>query len=515
MTRPVVVLGAVVAALAVGLGTADATAGRPRAPETLVTAGSTTTVKQATVVCPDARGGVAQQVTWVRAAGSGSGVTEGQPTITATAVTSKPQDFANAGAEIGLIPYGLAFGGRIDKGTRALAFTGTGGSAVGLGAVQVTRATSGLSRGLAAVSCAEPGTAFTFVGGSTIVGNELKLVLTNIDNADAIVNLTLLGAKGPLNLTGASNGIEVKPHQRRSIDLVKLGPGEIALTAMVTAVTGRVAAAEITTRRDGDIPRGIEWIPDAGPASRRALVPGMTEDPGKKTLVLADPGTEAANVTVQVVSDTGTFTPAGLESVTVDPGSVTAVNVTSALAGHPGALLVTSDRPVAAAASQEVGSTTSPTTDVSWSAQTPTLNGTAVLPAVPLSSAAKRDVLVYFTAVHAAATITVTPTGQVDPTQSTPPQPVHVQVPAGQTVAADLAALLGTPDGNLAVEISSDQSGGPVTASAVFREAAADGTMAAQVGLVSVPGIIVLPSVREDPTVAGARPGEIHPSSAP
>ncbi|MDX6221154.1 MAG: hypothetical protein QOD91_208 [Frankiales bacterium] len=515
MTRPVLVLGAVVAALAVGLGTADAQAGRPHPPATVVTAGSTTTVKQATVVCPDARGGVAQQVTWVRAAGSGAGILDGQAAITATAVTSKPQDFANAGAAIGLVPFGLSFGGRIDKGTRALAFTGSGASAVGLGAVQVTRATTGLSRGLAAVSCTEPGTAFSFVGGSTIVGNELKLVLTNIDDADAIVNLTLLGAKGPLNLTGASDGIEVKPHQRRSIDLVKLGPGETELTAMVTAVTGRVAAAELTTRRDGDIPRGIEWIPDAGPASRRTLVPGMTEDAGKKTLVLADPGTEAANVTVQVVSDSGTFTPAGLESVTVDPGSVTSINVTSALAGHPGALLVTSDQPVSAAASQEVGSTTSPTTDVSWSAQTPPLSGTAVLPTVPLSGSAKRDVLLYLTAVHDAATVTITPTAPVDPTQSSPPQPVHVQVPAGQTVAADLATLLGATNGDLAVQVSSDSSGGAVTASAVFREAAADGTMAAQVGLVAVPGVIQLPAVREDPTVAGARPGEIHPSSAP
>ncbi|MDX6201720.1 MAG: hypothetical protein QOJ83_1220, partial [Frankiales bacterium] len=35
MTRPVLVLGAVVAALAVGLGTADAQAGRPHSPATV------------------------------------------------------------------------------------------------------------------------------------------------------------------------------------------------------------------------------------------------------------------------------------------------------------------------------------------------------------------------------------------------------------------------------------------------------------------------------------------------
>jgi hypothetical protein len=513
MTRPRIVLGVVVATLVAGLGTADATAGRPRPPASIVTQGSTTTVKQATVVCPDARGGPAGQVSWVRAAGTGDGIRNGAAAVTATAVTQKSQDFAPAGDSIGLAPYGLAFGGRIDKGSRALAFTGTGSSAVGLGAVQVTRATSGPSRGIEAVSCAEPGTEFTFVGGSTIVGNELRLVLTNIDDSVAIVDITLLGASGPLNLTGATNGIEVKPHQRRSIDLVKLGPNEVELTAMVTAVTGRVAAAETTSRLDGSIPRGVEWIPDAGPAARRSLIPGMIQDPGRKTLVLADPGTEAANVSVQVVSDTGTFTPAGLESVSVNPGSVTSVNVTSALSGHPGALLVTSDQPVVAGASQEVGSTTSAMTDVTWSTQTAPLNGTAVLPTVPIG--AGRDVLLSLTAVHQDATVTITPTGPIDPTASTFPPPVHVKVPAGQTVSADLGSLLGTTAADLSVRVTTDPAGGPVTASAVFREPAPDGTLVGQVGLVSVPSVIQLPSVREDPTVAGARPGEVQPSASP
>ena len=513
MTRPRIVLGVVLATLVVALGTADATAGRPHPPTEHLTPGSTTTVQQATVVCPDVRGGSGGQSTWVRAAGTGDGITDGKATITATAVTQKPQDFAPAGTELGLQPYGLGYGGQVDKGTRALAFTGTGPSAVGLGAVEVTRATTGPARGLSAASCAEPSTEFTFVGGSTIVGNQLRLVLTNIDDSDAIVDLALLGAGGPLNLTGASDGIEVKPHQRRSIDLVALGPNQTEVTAMVTAVTGRVAAAETTSRLEGSIARGVDWIPDAGPASRRSLIPGMIEDAGRKTLVLTDPGTEAANVMVQVVSDTGTFTPAGLESVPVNPGSVASVNVTDALAGHPGALLVTSDQPILAGASQEVGSTTSPTTDVTWSTQTAPLNGTAVLPTVPIGEG--REVSLYLTAVHQDATVTITPTGPIDPTQSVYPQPVQVKVPEGETVATDLGSVFGTTSADLSVRVTTDPSGGTVTASAVFREPAAEGTMAAQVGLVSVPGVIQLPAVREDPTVAGARPGEVQPSSAP
>jgi Family of unknown function (DUF5719) len=514
MIRPVRVLGVVVVTLVVALGTADATAGRPHPPVQPITQGSVTTVRQATVVCPDVRGGVSKQVTWVRAAGAGQGIVDGQPQIGATSVTSKPSDFAPAGDALGLMAYGNAYGGRVDKGNRALAITATGPSAVSLGAIQVTRATTGVSRGIAATSCATPSTEFTFVGGSTVVGNQLKLVLTNVDDAAATVDINLIGHDGPVSTPG-SQDVQVPPHERRSIDLVKLGPGQTELTTMVSVVTGRVAAAELTSRRDGDIPRGIEWIPDAGAASRRALVPGMMAEPGKRTLVIADPGANAANVAVQVVSDTGTFTPAGLENVSVAAGALTAVDVSTALAGHPGALLITSDQPVVAGASQELTSTTSTVTDVTWSAQTPNLNGTAVVPTLPINAQAGRDVWLYLTAVHGAGTVTVTPNGPLDATQSTYPAPVQITVPSGETTVTDLGGLLNSGGGNLTILVSSVPSSSPVTASVVFREQAPDGLMAGQVGLVSVPGVIELPSVREDPTVSGARPGEIEPSTAP
>ena len=52
MTRPAVVVSAVVVALAAGLGTADGTAGRPPPRPSAITAGSLTTVRQATWSAP-------------------------------------------------------------------------------------------------------------------------------------------------------------------------------------------------------------------------------------------------------------------------------------------------------------------------------------------------------------------------------------------------------------------------------------------------------------------------------
>lgn len=514
--RPRIVLGTVVVALVAGLGTADATAGRPHPPTSRVTSGSVTTIRQSTVVCPDVRGGPDHQVTWVRAQGTGDGVTAGQPAITATTLTNKDKDFAPVAATLGLTPYGVGFGGRVGKSSRAIAFTGTGPSAVGMTAVQVTRATTGLSRGIAAARCVQPGTEFTFVGGSTVLGNQLKLVLTNTDDAVAVVDLTVYGPGGAITTPGTSGGLEVAPHTRRSVDLVKLVPGITALTTVVTAVTGRVAAAELTSRREGDIPRGIDWIPDAGQASRRMLVPGMLQADGKKTLVLANPGSVAANVAVQVVSDTGTFTPAGLETISVAADSVHSVDVTRALGSRPGALLVTADQPVLAGASQEVGSTSSPDTDVTWSGVTSPLTGKAALPTVPIGQADGRDVFLYLSAVHGPGAVTITATGPIDPTKGSDlPAPVHVQVPAGSTSVADLATLFGTTSTNLAVTVEVDQGSGAVTASAAVVEQGKDGLMAGQVGLQAVAGVIELPAVREDPTVSGARPGDVLASTAP
>jgi hypothetical protein len=506
MIRPVFVLGGLVATLVVVLGTADATAGRPHPPAIGSTPGGVTTVRQATVVCPDVRGGAGHQLTWVRAAGT---ATVGTPSITATAVTSKPQDFVPADQALSLVPYGMAFGGRVDTGTRALELTATSPSAVGLGAIQVTRATGGVSRGLSADSCSGLGTEFAFVGGSTTVGNQLELVLTNVDDTPASVDVTLLGAKGPVTTPG-TDGLMVKPHTRLGVELAPLGPDQAQLTTIVTAVTGRVAAAELSTSVNGSLARGIEWIPDAGASTRRAVIPGMLADSGRRTLVLANPGLVAANVGVQVVSSTGTFTPAGLNAVLVPASSVLTVDVTGAVAQQAGALLVDSDQPIYAGASQLVGTPGGAVADVTWSGQTPPLDGPAVLPVVPIDAKSKRDVWLYLSAVHGDGEVTITPNG-LDATAT----PVTVHVPAGQTVTADLGSLLQAKAGDLSVLVSNDVAGGPVTASAVFRETTPTGLMAAQVGLTSVPGVVQLPSVVEDPTVAGARPGEIVASAQP
>jgi hypothetical protein len=212
-------------------------------------------------------------------------------------------------------------------------------------------------------------------------------------------------------------------------------------------------------------------------------------------------------VSVQVVSTTSTFTPTVLNGRVVPPRSVLTIDVTSALGGEPAALLVAADQPVLAGASQTwVAGLTKPA-ELTWTGQTASLSGEAVLPVVPIDSAAKRDVLLYLSSVHDDATVTLTPTGAPAAT------PVVVRIQAGTTQTADLGKLFHVKAGNLSVLVSATDR--PVTVSAVFRESEPQGLMVAQVGLASVSGVIVLPSVAEDPTVAGVHPGEAAPSTGP
>ena len=298
-----------------GLGTADATAGRPHPPASPVTAGSLTTVRQSTVVCPDVRGGVdRQQVTWVRAAGSGEGIAAGQPTITATSVTAQGDGLRSGRTRPRAVPVrrrvrrpgrqghaGAGLHRHRSLSSRPGRRPDDPGHHRRLSAASRPRLRSSRARSSPS-SAARPR-----------VGNQLKLVLTNVDAATASVDIDAVRQGGPSARQG-TQGVQVAPHTRRTIDLVKLGPSKNFLTTMVTAVTGRVAAAVLTSRRTGDTAarhRVAARRRSGRPPGARARHDGRT---GKRTLVHRQPrATVTANVAVQVVSDTGTFTPAGLE----------------------------------------------------------------------------------------------------------------------------------------------------------------------------------------------------------
>ena len=130
--------------------------------------------------------------------------------------------------------------------------------------------------------------------------------------------------------------------------------------AQVTTSRGRLAV-DVADCVD-ELGNGLvasDWIsPQPAPATRNLLL-GVARDTGDRILVLGNPGDDEVRVTIRIVTPRAVFAPAGLEPVTVAPGSTKPVTLTTLLdeAAAQGAigLLVEATGPVATSLRQLAG----------------------------------------------------------------------------------------------------------------------------------------------------------------
>ena len=147
-------------------------------------------------------------------------------------------------------------------------------------------------------------------------------------------------------------GISVPGGDGVKIDLAALVPRRGELMAQVTTSRGRLAV-DVADSVD-ELGTGLvasDWLsPQPAPATRNLLL-GVARGTGDRILVLGNPGDDEVRVTVRIVTPRAVFAPAGLEPVTVAPGSTKPVTLTTLLdeAAEQGAigLLVESTGPVA------------------------------------------------------------------------------------------------------------------------------------------------------------------------
>ncbi|NHA01761.1 hypothetical protein G5V59_24290 [Nocardioides sp. W3-2-3] len=155
----------------------------------------------------------------------------------------------------------------------------------------------------------------------------------NPDDGDAVVDLVLQGATGPVDAP-ALRGIEVPPNGVRRIDLARTAPNAQVTAAHLTVVRGRITA---TARNTWDpLGRGrvtTDFLPaDAEPATASLLL-GLPAKPAQPTLHLANPGEDEARVSVRFVTKDAVFTPTGAPDIRVAPQSYRAVDLSRLLRG--------------------------------------------------------------------------------------------------------------------------------------------------------------------------------------
>lgn len=332
----------------------------------------------------------------------------------------------------------LTAAGSVLAGVEEPVVAARGAVAAGLGAEHVRPVDSGPVRGLTAVRCTAPAGSTWFVGGGTVLGQATELVLVNAEGEEAAVDVRGWSSDGPVE-ERPGRGLAVPPRSRVVVPVDLLAPDRDLLALHVTTRRGRAAAYLRTTRRDGRIPQGTDWVPATQAPARALVVPGLPRGPGRRYVVLVNPGAEDAAASLVLVTGDGQLTPQPLD---VLAGSTVAVEVSEQLADVPAAAVVTADQPLAASG-LVYDLQDGPVRELSYAAAATPLTGPALLADVTLAAPAEQTLLV--SAPEGDAVVEVVPVPVLRPGGSSAgelPPSRRVEVPAGTTATLRLSTFV-------------------------------------------------------------------------
>lgn len=253
------------------------------------------------------------------------------------------------------------------------------GLAPGFSGGQLSVQTSGVSRAMTGVHCADVGSQKWFVGGGATNGQRTFLFLSNAENRRATVDVDFYGPNGPID-TPSSRGIVVAARSTRSVAIDRLVPGVARLAMRVSVTSGRLGLAIRSSDRRGSVPLGSDFIPESVAPAQTVVIPALPAGAGTRSLLIVAPGNEDADVQIKVIGADGTFSPSGASRVTVGARSVRRVDLSAILSRESSGLLIQSDRPVTAGVNVRLKPRRDGSTDYAWSAATPAISTIAVEP---------------------------------------------------------------------------------------------------------------------------------------
>ena len=387
---------------------------------------------------------------------------------------------------------GSAFGDADPATKGPLVARGTGRSAPGMAASQLTRSSDVAQRGLAGVTCAASETDVWFVGSGAVVGQRGRVYLTNIEAAPAVVDVTLYGPDGPIDAPDG-RGIAVAPGRQEVRLLDALSPGTARFAVHVHARQGRIAAAVRDQQVEGLTPLGADWVPAARPPARSVRVPGVPGGGGERHLQVVAPGTADGIVRVRLVGASGAFTPAGLDVIEVRAGSVTDIDIAEYAGGEPVTVELESDVPVTAGVFARVTGGTGDLAEIAYAAAAERLTpqSPGVVPDVRVAETVTSTLLL--TAPAGAAVVELRPL----PGDDGEAQPAtEVRLTAGAQVVVDLATVSDAAE--WALTVVPQPGGGPVLAVRQVTETGTRGPLVTSSPVLPGRYTVAVPSVVPD-----------------
>jgi hypothetical protein len=212
----------------------------------------------------------------------------------------------------------------------------------------------GLRYGTAPVTgldCPVPAPDQWFTGVGARADHDSTIELVNPDIGPAIADISLLGTRE--FSAQRLHGIRVSGHTAVSFDLGKVVPRRALMSAQVVVTRGRLAVhvldstSNLATKKVQN-----EWIPrQLAPATDLELL-GLPGGAGKRTLEVANPGSDVVRVQVEIVTGDTRFVPKGLKPMVVAPGATANLSLGQAIGSalHDGAVGIAlhADAPVTA-----------------------------------------------------------------------------------------------------------------------------------------------------------------------
>ncbi|MDA8371350.1 MAG: DUF5719 family protein [Nocardiopsaceae bacterium] len=330
------------------------------------------------------------------------------------------------------------------------------------------------------VRCTEPGvsTWFAAPGGDDL--EELRLLLANVDDAAATVNVDLYATDGPA-FSSDTRGISVDAHGEAEVDLTELIESTGAVAVHVRTNAGRVASSLFAERTGA----GSDWVPPTDRPAKKQVIAGVPKGKGVRRLIVATPGDEPATADVKVYTPDGEAELDGLEGLSVPPAASATLSLEGALGKEPGTVVVEADRPVVVGVAMDRSSGE----DTAYAATAPSLgssaHNTAVLPGNPADTATE----LVFGALDGDATAVITPVFA----DGENGDPVKVEVPAGTTATQEMENP-GEPYA-LLVEVPDDSD--PVYAGQVLTQGSGGGRATAAHPVMPALDQVALPPVSD------------------
>ncbi|MEV6795102.1 DUF5719 family protein [Streptomyces sp. NPDC051320] len=223
--------------------------------------------------------------------------------------------------------------------TPALIGSADGRLAPGWATQQTTTVDAGSSRGVLGTSCTAPDTDFWFPGASTSADRQDYVHLTNPDDTAAVADIELYGKDGAIK-SDVGEGITIPARSSVPVLLSTLAPDPADnVTVHVSTRTGRVGA--VVQSMEDKV--GSDWLSASASPAGKLVLPGIPADATSVRLVAFAPGSDDADLKIQLAAEDGTITPAGHESLHLKAGMTAAVDLGDLTQGIAGSLVLSQD----------------------------------------------------------------------------------------------------------------------------------------------------------------------------